>query len=563
MNLEKENKKLDFIRSIVVEDIGSGKNGARIHTRFPPEPNGFLHIGHAKAICIDFGIANEFNGKCNLRFDDTNPCKEDLKYVEAIKNDVRWLGFDWGDRLFYASDFFGEMFDCALKLIRKGRAYVCDLDADSIRENRGTLTEPGKDSPFRNRTVEENLRLFCEMRDGKHPEGSKTLRAKIDMAHTNILMRDPVMYRILFATHHRTGDKWCIYPTYDWAHGLEDSIEGITHSICTLEFEIHRPLYDWFLDELELESHPRQIEFARLNLSYTIMSKRKLLELVNGKYVNGWDDPRLPTIAGMRRRGYKPEAIRNFCDAIGATKFNSLTDFALLEHCLREDLNKHAPRAMAVFNPLKLLIENYPEGKTEELEAVNNPEDESMGTRKIPFSKVLYIENDDFKEIPPPKYFRLTPGQEVRLRYGYIIKCKKVVKNPDTGEIIEVICEYDPMTRGGNTPDGRKIKGTIHWVSAEHAVKAEIRLYDRLFKMETPEDVPAGGNFKDGINPDSLRTANAYVEPSLLKSKQGMTYQFERIGYFCMDSDSSGTGLVFNRTVTLKDSWSKIEKKGG
>ena len=561
MKCENDEKKLDFIRNIVAQDVEAGLDMAKIHTRFPPEPNGFLHIGHAKAICVDFGIAEEFGGKCNLRFDDTNPSKEDVKYVESIMRDVKWLGFDWEDRLYYASDFFGKMFEYAVQLIKKGKAYVCDLTAEEIREHRGTLTTPGKDSPCRNRSVEENLRLFHDMRDGKLPEGSKTLRAKIDMAHTNITMRDPVMYRILFATHHRTGDKWCIYPTYDWAHGLEDSIEGITHSICTLEFEIHRPLYDWFLDELEVECHPRQIEFARLNLTYTVMSKRKLLELVEGKFVEGWDDPRLPTLAGMRRRGHTPEAIRKFCETVGITKYDSLTDIALLEHCLREDLNKRAKRVMAVMKPLKVVISNYPENDTEELDAINNPEDESAGKRKVQFSKILYIEQDDFKEIPPPKYHRLSPGTEVRLRYAYIIKCTGVIKNPATGEIIEVICEYDPMTRGGNTADGRKIKGTIHWVSAKHAEKAEIRLYDKLFNTESPDEVPAGGDFKDNLNPNSLEIAEALVEPSLKNSAPGEIFQFERVGYFCADHDSTKEKPIFNRTVSLKDSWNKLPGK--
>ena len=561
MKCENDEKKLDFIRNIVAQDVETGLDMAKLRTRFPPEPNGFLHIGHAKAICIDFGIAEEFGGKCNLRFDDTNPSKEDVKYVESIMRDVKWLGFDWEDRLYYASDFFGKMFEYAVQLIKKGKAYVCDLTAEEIREHRGTLTTPGKDSPCRNRSVEENLRLFHDMRDGKLPEGSKTLRAKIDMAHTNITMRDPVMYRILFAMHHRTGDKWCIYPTYDWAHGLEDSIEGITHSICTLEFEIHRPLYDWFLDELGVECHPRQIEFARLNLTYTVMSKRKLLELVEGKFVEGWDDPRLPTLAGMRRRGHTPEAIRKFCETVGITKYDSLTDIALLEHCLREDLNKRAKRVMAVMKPVKVVIANYPENDTEELDAINNPEDESAGKRKVPFSKILYIEQDDFKEIPPPKYHRLSPGTEVRLRYAYIIKCTGVIKNPATGEIIEVICEYDPMTRGGNTADGRKIKGTIHWVSAKHAEKAEIRLYDKLFNTESPDEVPAGGDFKDNLNPNSLEIAEALVEPSLKNSAPGEIFQFERVGYFCADHDSTKEKPIFNRTVSLKDSWNKLPGK--
>ncbi len=559
--MEAEKEKQDFIRNIVREDLSLGKNNGNIHTRFPPEPNGFLHIGHAKAICIDFGIAEEFGGKCNLRLDDTNPCKEDPIYVQAIEDDVRWLGFDWGPKLFHASDFFDQMFDCAVFLIRKGLAYVCDLNSEELRRTRGTLTEAGIESPFRSRSVDENLRLFNEMREGKYPEGSKTLRAKIDMANPNIIMRDPVMYRILFEAHHRTGDKWKIYPTYDWAHGLEDYFEGITHSICTLEFEIHRPLYDWFLENLELAQRPRQIEFARLNLAFTVMSKRKLLELVQGSYVKGWDDPRLPTIAGMRRRGYSPAAIRNFCDLIGVTKFNSLTDFALLEHCLREDLNKKAPRAMAVLNPIKLVFSNLPDGHVEWLDAINNPEDPSAGTRKVPFSKELYIDADDFREVPPPKYYRLSPGQEVRLRYAYVIKCLEIVKDPVTGEIKEIICSVDSDSKGGNTKDGRKIKGTIHWVSAPLSHCAELRLYEPLFKTEIPDDVPPGGDFKDNLNPDSLKIVKAFLEPSLAKQSPGTIFQFERVGYFCADKDSTPAMPVFNRAATLKDSWSKIENK--
>ncbi len=558
-----EGRPLDFVREIVSKDVSAGKNGGRVHTRFPPEPNGYLHIGHAKAICIDFGIAREFGGKCNLRMDDTNPSKEDVEYVESIQEDVRWIGFDWEDRFFYASDYFEQMYEYAVKLIKKGKAYVCDLGQDHVKDYRGTLTQPGKESPFRNRSVEENLDLFSRMRAGEFPDGSRTLRAKIDMAHPNILLRDPVMYRILHETHHRTGDKWCIYPTYDWAHGLEDSIEGITHSICTLEFEIHRPLYDWFLDELEVTCHPQQIEFARLNISYTVMSKRKLLELVQDGHVNGWDDPRLPTIAGMRRRGYPPEAIRKFCETVGVTKYNSLTDIALLEHCVRDELNRTARRMMAVFNPIKVVIENYPDGKTDEIDAVNNPEDPAAGTRKVPFSKTVWIEQDDFKEDPPKKFYRLAPGREVRLRYAYIIKCEKVIKDEKTGLPVELICSYDPATRGGNAPDGRKIQGTIHWVSAEHTVKIEARLYDRLFTKENPDDAPEGQDFKSNLNPDSLRISAAFAEPAAAALKPGERIQFERVGYFCADKDSKPGNPVFNRIATLKDSWSKIEKKSG
>lgn len=551
----------DFIRDIITEDLKANKNNGRIHTRFPPEPNGYLHIGHAKAICIDFGIASEFNGLCNLRFDDTNPSKEDIEYVESIKEDVRWLGFDWDDRLYYASDYFEQMYEYAIQLIEKGKAYVCDLSAEEIREYRGTLTTPGRESPFRNRSSKENLDLFKRMQADEFEDGSKVLRAKIDMASPNILMRDPVMYRILRAEHHRTGNKWCIYPTYDWAHGLEDSIEGITHSLCTLEFEIHRPLYDWFLDQLNIH-HPRQIEFARLNLSYTIMSKRKLLELVEGGYVSGWNDPRMSTISGMRRRGYTPESIRNFCRRIGVTKYNSLTDAALLEHCVREDLNKTAPRVMGVLCPLRVVIDNYPEGKIEELDAVNNPENPAMGTRKIPFSRVLYIEQDDFRENPPKKFFRLSPGCEVRLRYAYFITCVDVIKDKQTGEIIELHCTYDPATRGGDSPDGRKVKGTIHWVSAAHSLEAEIHLYDRLFKNENPGNIEEGIDWKSNLNPNSLRIlTSCRVEPGLAGAAPGSRYQFERQGYFCVDSiDSSKKLLIFNRTAPLRDSWSKIEK---
>jgi len=549
----------DFIREIIDEDIRTGRFGGRVHTRFPPEPNGYLHIGHAKSICLNFGIAQQYGGKCNLRFDDTNPSKEDQEYVDAIKENVRWLGFDWEDREYYASDYFEQLYQWAIQLIKAGKAYVCDLSPEELREYRGTLTEPGKESPYRNRSVEENLDLFQRMRAGEFPDGSRTLRAKIDMAHPNLNMRDPVMYRILRATHHRTGDRWCIYATYDWAHGQSDSIEGITHSICTLEFENHRPLYDWFLDQLGIH-HPRQIEFARLNLTYTVMSKRKLLRLVEEGHVRGWDDPRMPTISGLRRRGYTPEAIRAFCARIGVSKVDSVVDIQLLEHCLREDLNRRAPRAMAVLRPLRVVIENYPEGQVEELDAVNNPEDPSMGCRKVPFSKVLYIEQDDFREVPPKKYYRLSPGQEVRLRWAYIIRCVDYAKDPQTGRVLEVRCTYDPATRGGDTPDGRKVKGTLHWVSAAHAVEAEARLYDHLFTVPNPEDVPEGQDFLVHLNPRSLEVVNCYVEPSLANAPVESRFQFERLGYFCVDPDSRPGRPVFNRTVTLRDTWAKIER---
>ncbi|MCR4440151.1 MAG: glutamine--tRNA ligase/YqeY domain fusion protein [bacterium] len=549
----------NFIRAIIEEDLKNNRFGGRVHTRFPPEPNGYLHIGHAKSICLNFGLAEEFGGKCNLRFDDTNPTKEEEEYVQAIIEDVRWLGFDWEDRLYFASDYFEQMYEWAEQLIKAGKAYVCDLSAEQIREYRGTLTEPGKNSPYRERSVEENLDLFRRMRAGEFPDGSRVLRAKIDMASPNLNMRDPVMYRILHARHHRTGDKWCIYPTYDWAHGLEDSIEGITHSICTLEFEDHRPLYDWFLDQLGIY-HPQQIEFARLNLTYTVMSKRKLLELVQGGYVRGWDDPRMPTISGLRRRGYTPEAIRSFAERIGVAKRESTVDIALLEHCLREDLNRRAPRVMGVLRPLKLVILNYPEGQTEELEAINNPEDPNMGTRKVPFSRVLYIEQDDFREVPPPKYYRLAPGREVRLRYAYFVKCLDVVKDAQ-GQVVEVHCTYDPATRGGNSPDGRKVKATIHWVSAAHALLAEVRLYDHLFTVPDPGEVPEGVDWKSFLNPNSLEmVTSCQVEPSLAGAKPGFRCQFERQGYFCVDPDTTEDRLVFNRTVTLRDTWAKIEK---
>ncbi|HEY4643994.1 MAG TPA: glutamine--tRNA ligase/YqeY domain fusion protein [Bacteroidota bacterium] len=546
----------NFVREIIDEDLRTNKFGGKVCTRFPPEPNGYLHIGHAKSIWLNFGIARDYNGLCNLRFDDTNPTKEEVEYVEAIKRDVRWLGFDWEEREYFASDYFEQLYAYALQLIEKGKAYVCDLSADEIREYRGTLTEPGKNSPFRNRTVEENLDLFRRMRSGEFPDGSRTLRAKVDMASGNLNMRDPVMCRILHASHHRTGDAWCVYPTYDWAHGQCDSIEGITHSICTLEFADHRPLYDWFLDELGVY-HPRQVEFARLSLTYTVMSKRKLLQLVDERNVSGWDDPRMPTILGLRRRGYTPESIRLFADRIGVAKRETTSDVALLEDCLREDLNRRAPRVMAVLRPLKLVIENLAEGFVEELDAVNNPEDPSMGVRKVPFSKVLYIERDDFREHPPRKYFRLSPGAEVRLRYAYIIKCTGVVKDGKTGEIVELRCSYDPETRSGSPKSARKVKGTIHWVSAAHAVDVEVRSYDRLFTVEDP----SGEDWRDFINSHSLEILKqCKVEPSLAGAKPQDRFQFERLGYFCVDGETREGSLVFNRTVTLRDTWAKIEK---
>ncbi len=548
----------DFIRDIINEHNKTGRFGGRVHTRFPPEPNGYLHIGHAKSICLNFGIAAEYGGLCNLRFDDTNPTKEEVEYVESIIENVRWLGFDWEDRLFYASDYFEQMYEWAVQLIKTGKAYVDDSSADEIRENRGTLTEGGKESPYRNRSVEENLDLFQRMRAGEFEDGSRVLRAKIDMASPNFNMRDPVMYRILHAEHHRTGDKWCIYPMYDWAHGLEDSIERITHSICTLEFEDHRSLYDWFLNELGVY-HPQQIEFARLALSYTVMSKRKLRQLVEKGRVRGWDDPRMPTLSGLRRGGYTPESIRNFCERVGVAKTDSTIDIALLEHCIREDLNKRAPRVMAVLKPLCVVIDNYPEGQVEELDAVNNPEDPSMGTRKVPFSRVLYIERDDFMERPPKEFFRLAPGREVRLRYAYIIKCVSVVKDKVTGEVVELHCTYDPETKSGAAGSSRKVKGTIHWVSAAHALEVEARLYDRLFTVEDPG---AADDFESVLNPNSLQTVTGYVEPSLAGAAPGSKYQFERLGYFCVDEkDSSAGRLVFNRTVGLRDTWAKIAKK--
>jgi len=555
-------ERMDFIRSAVAEDVKSGRFGGRVHTRFPPEPNAYLHIGHAKAIWIAYGVAQDFGGLFNLRFDDTNPTKEEQEYVDAIIEDVRWLGADWGDRLFYASDYFEQMYQYALDLIRKGKAYVCDLSPDEIREYRGTLTEPGRDSPYRNRSVEENLDLFARMRAGEFPDGSRTLRAKIDMASPNLNLRDPVMYRILHAEHHRQGNAWCIYPMYDWAHGLEDSIEGITHSLCSLEYENHRPLYDWFLDQLGIY-HPRQIEFARLNMTYTVMSKRRLLELVRMGAVRGFDDPRMPTLAGLRRRGYTPEAIREFCRRIGVNKFDSVVDIALLEHCLRQDLNRTARRVMAVLRPLKVVITNYPEGRTEQMDAVNNPEDPAAGTRKVPFSRELYIERDDFMENPPKKFFRLAPGREVRLRYAYFITCAEVVKDPATGQVTELRCTYDPATRGGDAPDGRKVKATIHWVSAPHAVDAEVRLYDHLFTKEDPDDVPEGQDFRANLNPHSLEVlTGCKVEPCLADAPAGSRYQFERLGYFCVDPDSTAGRPVFNRTVTLRDTWAKIQQAG-
>ncbi len=551
----------DFIREIVRKDVTEGRFGGRVHTRFPPEPNGYLHIGHAKAISIDFGIAEEFGGLCNLRLDDTNPTKEEEEYVNAIIEDVRWLGYDWGDRLTFASDYFEQMYQYAEQLIKQGLAYVCDLSPEQVRQYRGTLTESGKESPYRNRSVEENLDLFRRMRAGEFPDGSRTLRAKIDMSSPNLNLRDPVMYRILHASHHRTGNTWCIYPTYDWAHGLEDSLEKITHSFCTLEFEDHRPLYDWFLDRLGIH-HPRQIEFARLNLSYTVLSKRVLQRLVQEGYVRDWDDPRLPTLRGMRRRGYPPEAIREFCTRIGVAKTESVVDYALLEHCVREYLNKKCQRVMAVLKPLRVIIENYPENLTEQLDAINNPEDSSAGTRKIPFSRVIYIEKDDFMEEPVPGFYRLAPGREIRLRYAYVIRCHGFKKDEKTGEIVELYCTYDRSTKGGNTPDGRKIKATLHWVSASHALPAEVRLYEHLFLKEDPFDVPEGTDITINLNPGSLQVlTECLVEPSLAGAQAGQRYQFERLGYFCVDADSRPGRLVFNRTVKLKDEWEKIKKR--
>jgi len=550
-----------FIREIILEDLKTNKYNGRVQTRFPPEPNGYLHIGHAKSICLNFGLAAEFGGKTNLRFDDTNPEKEEQEYVDSIIADVRWLGADWEDRLFYASDYFDQLHEWAVQLIKAGKAYVCDLSAEEVRKYRGTLTEPGTPGPYRCRSVEENLELFERMRTGEFPDGSRTLRAKIDMASPNLNMRDPVMYRILHAEHHRTGNKWCIYPMYDFAHGQSDSIERITHSICTLEFEDHRPLYNWFIEQLGIFPS-QQIEFDRLNLTYTLLSKRKLLQLVREGHVCGWDDPRMPTLSGLRRRGYTPDSIRNFCAAIGVSKSNGTIELAMLEHFVREDLNKRAMRAMSVLRPLRVVIDNYPEGQVEELEVVNNPEDPGSGTRNVPFSRVLYIEQDDFREDPPRQFFRLSPGREVRLRGGYFIRCTSVVKDEKTGEVREVHCIYDPQTRSGNAPDGRKVKATIHWVSAEHALDAEVRLYEKLFTKEDPNDVPEGQEFTANLNPESLKVlTDCKLEPSLAAATPGSRYQFERLGYFCADPDSKPEQLVFNRTVPLRDTWAKIEKR--
>ncbi len=555
---ERRETPTDFIREAVKDDLGSGRFD-RVHTRFPPEPNAYLHIGHAKAVWIDYGIALDFGGLFNLRFDDTNPLREEQEFVDAIIEDVRWLGADWGDRLCFASDYFDQMYEWALDLIRKGKAYVCDLSAEEVSATRGTLTQPGTESPYRNRSVEENLNLFARMRAGEFPDGAKTLRAKIDMASPNLLMRDPVMYRILHASHHRQGNKWCIYPTYDWAHGLEDSIEGITHSLCSHEYEIHRPLYDWFLDELGIY-HPRQIEFARLNMTYTVMSKRRFIELVNGGHVSGYDDPRLPTLAGLRRRGVTPEAIREFCRRIGVAKTDSVVDVAVLEDCVREDLNRTSPRAMAVLDPVKVVITNYPEGLTEEMDLTVNPEDPAAGTRKAPFTRELYIERDDFREEPPPRFYRLAPGREVRLRSAYFIRCDEVIKDA-RGNIVELRCSYDPATQGGNSPDGRKVKATLHWVSAPTAVPAEVRLYDHLFVKPDPDDVTPGGSWLDNLNPDSLKIVRGFVEPCLANCPPGSRWQFERLGYFCADPDTKPGRPVFNRTVTLRDTWAKIQKQ--
>ena len=553
---------LNFIQSIMADDLRTGKYNGRVHTRFPPEPNGYLHIGHAKAICLNFGLAEAHEGGlCNLRFDDTNPIKEEEEYVESIKEDVRWLGFDWGDRLFYASDYFDKLYEYAVVLIKAGKAYVCDLDAQQTREYRGTLTAPGKDSPHRTRTIEENLDLFERMKAGEFADGTRVLRAKIDMASPNMNMRDPVIYRIQKTRHHRTGDTWCIYPMYDFAHGQSDSIERITHSICTLEFENHRPLYDWLVDALDIY-HPQQIEFARLNLTHTVLSKRKLLQLVENKHVNGWDDPRMPTLSGLRRRGYTPESIRNFCERIGVAKRNTVVSVQLLEHCVREDLNRRAMRVMGVLRPLKVVLDNYPADQVDQLDAVNNPEDETMGTRKVPFSRVLYIERDDFREDPPRKFYRLAPGREVRLRYAYFITCVDVIKD-EAGEVVELHCTYDPASRGGASPDGRKVKATLHWVSQPHALRAKVRLYDHLFTREHPEDVSEGKDFKDDLNPNSLvELSDCRIEPSVRHAAPGARYQFERQGYFCVDTvDSCPDALVFNRTVSLRDSWSREQQR--
>src|SRR5579872_6222543 len=550
----------NFIRDTMLADKASGKHGGRVRTRFPPEPNGYLHVGHAKSIMINFGLAEEFGGECNLRFDDTNPTKEEVEYVDAIIEDVKWLGGDFGDRIFYASDYFQQLYDWAIELIKKGKAFVCDLTSEQVRETRGTLTEPGQNSPYRDRSVEENLDLFARMKKGEFPDGSRTLRSKIDMASPNVNMRDPVMYRILHATHHRTGDEWCIYPMYDYAHGQSDSIENVTHSMCSLEFADHQPIYRWYIDQLGIFPS-QQIEFDRLSITYTLLSKRKLLQLVQEQRVTGWDDPRMPTLSGIRRRGYTPEAIRNFCAAVGVSRTNGITDLAMLEHFVREDLNKRVPRVMAVLRPLKLVIDNYPENPAEELDAVNNPEDPAAGTRKVPFSRELYIEQDDFREEPPKGYHRLSPGREVRLRYGYFVTCTGVKKN-DRGEVIEVHCTYDPATRSGNAPDGRKVKATIHWVSAAHALAAQVRLYDKLFTKPNPNQVEEGQDFTANLNPNSLEVVtDAKVEPSVAGAEPGTRYQFERLGYFCVDPDSRGESLVFNRTVALKDTWAKIEQR--
>jgi glutaminyl-tRNA synthetase len=560
-NGEGSARSLNFIEEIIEEHNRTGRFGGRVHTRFPPEPNGYLHIGHAKSICLNYGLARKYGGKLNLRYDDTNPVKEEQEYVDAIREDVRWLGADWEGRELYASDYFEQLYQWAEQLIRAGKAFVCDLSAEEVARYRGTDTQPGKESPYRNRSVEENLDLFRRMRAGEFPNGARTLRAKIDMASPNFNLRDPVMYRILHEHHHRTGDAWCIYPMYDWAHGQSDSIEGITHSICTLEFENNRPLYDWYLDQLGIY-HPQQIEFARLNLSYTVLSKRRLIQLVQEKHVRGWDDPRMPTISGFRRRGYTPEAIRKFCERIGVTKFNSVIDVSWLEDALREDLNKRAPRVLGVLRPLRVVIENYPENQSEELDAVNNPEDPAAGRRKVPFSRVLYVEQDDFREDPPKDFFRLAPGREVRLRYAYFVKCTGVVKDPQTGRVTELRCTYDPATRGGDAPDGRKVKATIHWVSAEHAIDGEVRLYDHLFTKPDPDDAPEGQDYRANLNPKSLEVlTGARLEPSLAGAAVGSRYQFERLGYFCVDKDSAPGKPVFNRAVTLRDTWAKIEKK--
>ena len=557
---ETDSTPVDFIRKFVTEDMASGRFKGRVHTRFPPEPNGYLHIGHAKAISIDFGIAEDFGGLCNLRFDDTNPIKEDTEYVDAIQEDVRWLGFDWGDRLFYASDYFEQLYDYAVQLVKTSKAYVCDLSEEETREYRGTLTKPGENSPYRDRSVEENLDLFERMRAGEFEDGARVLRAKIDMASPNINMRDPVMYRIRHVAHQRTGDKWCLYPMYDWAHGLGDSIEGVTHSLCDLAYEDHRPLYDWFLDQLGVY-HPRQLEFARLNITYTILSKRKLIKLVQQDFVRGWDDPRMPTLSGMRRRGYTPEAILDFCNRIGVAKSNSVVDIAQLDHCVRDDLNKRVARVMAVLRPLRAVIDNYPEDQVEEFDADNNPEDASMGTRKVPFSRTIYIERDDFREDPPKKWFRLAPGREVRLKHTYYVTCQEVIKDETSGEVNELRCRYDPESRGGSTPDGRRVRGTLHWVSAAHSLDAEVRMYDHLFTEPSPESADGDEDFSADINPDSLEIlTSCKVEPSLARSTPGSRYQFLRLGYFCTDPDSASGRLVFNRTATLRDTWAKIEK---